>query len=147
MAKISSDRIYGPLSAIHIELLKEKLDTINSDYTVFTDDDRLSEAKSRKIEIPGQFSSPYKSFGFVEEFLFIQIPLKDIPFIRADLVKLGFEQSTTTEVEDLLDATSHVKPGRKSKYFFLSGLILLLFILAILFAKNLTFDQLLHFRK
>ena len=87
MTESKSHRSYGPLSPIHIQILRHLLDDVKSQYDVYADEELLSKAKVR--EKNSVEASPHlhnTSPVNLKEYLYIRIPLEDILVVRHILV-------------------------------------------------------------
>ncbi len=105
-------RTYGPLAPIHLRMLQDPLDAINSKYQIYTDEDLIAKAQIRpkgSVE-----ASPFlhnTSPVNLKEYLFIDIPLVDVMAVRHLLVKLGFEQTIDAVTGDSLNADEFICPA------------------------------------
>ena len=111
MTDSKSSRSYGPLSPIHIQILRNELDTVKSKYEIYADDDLVSKAQVR--EKNSVEASPHlhnTSPVNLKEYLYIRIPLEDILVVRHLLIKLGFEQTFDTETETTLQTEEFLCP-------------------------------------
>ena len=92
----STNRTYGPLTPLHIKMLTDKLNTAQAKYRVYTDDDLINQAQIREKNSPEASPFFHNTPGIsMKEYLFIEIELKDIMLVRANLIKLGFEATAT----------------------------------------------------
>lgn len=97
----STNRTYGPLTPLHIKMLTEKLDSVKGTYRVFTDDDLINQAQVREKDSPEASPFFHNTPGIsMKEYLFIEIELKDLMLVRADLIKLGFEATLSDSSAD-----------------------------------------------
>lgn len=111
MTDSKSNRSYGPLSPIHIQILRNLLDEVKSNYEVYADEDLVSKAQVReKNSIEASPHLHNTSPVNLKEYLYIKIPLKDILTVRHLLVKLGFEQTLDSETEITLQTEEFVCP-------------------------------------
>ena len=97
----ATNRTYGPLTPLHIKMLTEKLDKARGTYRVFTDDDLINQAQVREKNSPEASPFFHNTPGIsMKEYLFIEIELKDLMLVRADLIKLGFEATLSDSASD-----------------------------------------------
>ena len=107
----NSNRTYGPLTPLHVKMLTEKLDGVGSVYRIFTDDDLMNQAQVRKKNSPEASPFFHNTPGIsMKEYLYIEIALKDLMLIRADLIKLGFESTQDPSFDEALQAEEFICP-------------------------------------
>ncbi len=106
-----SVRMYGPLTPLHVKMLSEKLDSVGSSYQIFTDDDLINQAQIRKKNSPEASPFFHNTPGIsMKEYLYIEIALKDLMLVRADLIKLGFESTQDSSSDESLQAEEFICP-------------------------------------
>lgn len=106
-----SVRTYGPLTPLHVKMLSEKLDGVGSSYRIFMDDDLISQAQVRKMNSPEASPFFHNTPGIsMKEYLYIEIALKDLMLVRADLIKLGFESTQDLTSDESLQAEEFICP-------------------------------------
>lgn len=104
-----SVRMYGPLTPLHVKMLSEKLDSVGSSYQIFTDDDLINQAQVRKKNSPEASPFFHHNLGIsMKEYLYIEIALKDLMLVRADLIKLGFESTYDSKSDESLQAEEFI---------------------------------------
>ena len=106
-----SNRTYGPLTPLHLKMLSEKLDGVGAKYRIFTDDDLMNQAQVRKKNSPEASPFFHNTPGIsMKEYLYIEIELKDLMLVRADLIKLGFESTWDSSPDEALQAEEFICP-------------------------------------
>ncbi len=107
----SSSRTYGPLTPLHIKVLTQTLDKAKAVYCVYTDDDLINQAQVREKNSPEASPFFHNTPGIsMKEYLFIDIELKDLMLVRADLIRLGFENSQNMNSDESLQAEEFICP-------------------------------------
>ena len=107
----SSSRTYGPLTPLHITVLTQTLDKVNAVYRIFTDTDLINQAQVREKNSPEASPFFHNTPGIsMKEYLFIEISLKDLMLVRADLIKLGFESTQNMNSDESLQAEEFICP-------------------------------------
>ncbi len=105
----NSTRTYGPLTPLHIKMLTDTLDKAKANYRVTTDDDLISQAQVREKNSPEASPFFHNTPGIsMKEYLFIEISLKDLMLVRADLLKLGFENQADSSSDESLQAEEFI---------------------------------------
>ena len=111
MNDVKLSRTYGPLSPVHIRMLQDPLDIVQSKYQIYADDDLLAKAQIREKN-SAEASPQYHNQSPInlKEYLYIDVPLEDVLVVRSILVKLGFEQTPDLTTENTLMAEEFVCP-------------------------------------
>ncbi len=107
----STFRTYGPLTPLHIKVLTQTLDKAKAAYRVYTDADLMNQAQVREKNSPEASPFFHNTPGIsMKEYLFIDIELKDLMLVRADLIKLGFENTQNINSDESLQAEEFICP-------------------------------------
>lgn len=107
----NSTRTYGPLTPLHIKMLTQTLDQAGGIYRIYTDVDLINQAQIRQKNSPEASPFFHNTPGIsMKEYLYIEIALKDIMLVRADLIRLGFETTKDSSHDESLVAEEFICP-------------------------------------